>query len=520
MKKRNYNLFIYLFFNVIFILMFIYACFLCVKTIYNPTYESKYIFGTIVAAYIILYSLIASKVANRLSIKLEIVYVVFIMLLAFILRWIGIVIMRTTQISDFSFPHDAIRYFKGDLSDSGFFDYIGNYYAKFPAWFPFMRLLNIFYDLFCGGEVNIEAVKYGNAVLNTITCGGIYYASRCLFSRKVGIIASILYCCFPSLIIWTNITTPDHITMFLFVLQMIVWYWMWKKTDNWKIHIILICVHSIICILINWFKPLVILYLLVLVFYLIGTYDKSDRKKIIFGGIIYFFSFLLCFIGSSKILSVWVENSIQRETIDSTWLYIYCGSVMKEDGTMDNAKANEVMAEVFQQNESIDDQMRIFKEMAIEQIIENKMKLPVLWLDKYREAMNCEGATWYWCNTNTENGYGDKLNEVLGLEYYFISNQYYLLLLILVVLCGISQLISKYKNVNIFYLFLTVSGFIGILVVSGVQSRYKLIIMPYLVIMGAYGLDSISCIISGSNIKAKQLLFFLRHKIRKSDNVT
>lgn len=505
MKKRNYNLYFYLLFNVIFILMFTYAWFLCVKIIYNPTYKSKYILGTIVAAYIIIFSLIASKVANRLSIKTEIVYVFLIMFLTFLLRWMGIVIMKTVQISDFSFPHDVIRYFRGDRLDDNYFDYIKNYYSKFPAWFPFMRVLNAFYGMFCNGEVNVEAVKYANAILNTLTCGGIYYASRNLFSKRVGIIASILYSCFPSLIIWTNITSPDHILMLLFVLQIIVWFWMWKNKDKKKICILLICVHSLVCNLINWFKPLVLLYILVFLFYILGTYEKNEKKELFFVGVIYIVSFLICFYVGSKILSVWVEKSIQCETVDSTWLYVYCGSVMKEDGTIDNAKANEVIAEVFQQYENIDDQMQIFKEMAIQQIVENKSKIPILCLDKYKEAMGYEGATWYWCNTNNENGYGDKLNEVLGLEYYFIANQYYLIILFLIILSGISQMIPSLRNKNVFFLFLSVSGFIGILVISGVQSRYKLIVMPYLMMIAAYGLDAIS------KIKYNQMFIGFKH---------
>lgn len=518
MKKRNINLYIYISFFVIFMLMFMYACLLCVKIIYNPAYVNKYIFGTIISGYIIIFSLIVSKIANKLSIKKEIMYVVFIMLLTFILRWMGIVVMKTVQISDFSFPHDVIRYLRGDRLDAGYFDWIGNYYAKYPAWFPFMRALNAFYGLFCGGEVNIEAVKYANAILNTITCGGIYYASRNFFSKRVGIIASILYSCFPSLIIWTNITSPDHILMLLFILEAIVWHWMWKNKDKKKMCIPLICVHSVVCILINWFKPLVILYLLVLIFYIIGTYDKNEKKELVFVSIIYIVSFLICFFVSSKILSTWVESFIQRETVDSTWLYVYCGSVMKEDGTMDNTKANEVIEEVFRQYDNIEDQMKVFKEMAIQQIMENKNKLPILWLDKYKEAMGYEGATWFWCNTNNEDSYGDKLNEVLGLEYYFIANQYYLIILFLITLSAISQLIPRLRNKNVFFLFLSVSGFIGILVISGVQSRYKLIVMPYIVMIAGYGLDSVSYIASSINITYNQAFFNFRHG-KKCDSV-
>lgn len=451
----------------------------------------KYILGTIFSTCIFIFFVLFASNKNLTERHLEFTSVFLIMALNFILRWLSIHIMKTEQVSDFAAVHNAVACFqsKGTVESEALLRYFGNYYAKFPAWFPYMRLVSSFYELFCHGEINTEAVKYANAFLNTLTCGGIYYLGKSFFSKRVAYIASLLYCCWPSLIIWTNITCPDHITMLLFVIQAALWYQIWKYKDNIKLCAFLICLHSIICALINWFKPLVILFLLVYAFYIIIIYDRQNKKNILIISTIYLVSFLICFKGGSKILEVWVENYIQQDVVDSTWYYLYVGNVMGSDGKMDTRKADENAKEINRSHNDLEEQMNAYKEMAIIEFQKNKSKYPILWLSKFNHAMNSEGNTFYWSNRNDDREYKHELDDVLGLEQYFISNQYYLLILICISLCAFSQIISTYQNKNIYYLFLTVSGYIAILVLGGVQSRYKLIITPYLALLSAYGVD-------------------------------
>lgn len=493
-KKKDFNDYIYFLFFFIFSVMFLYAVHCCIKTIYNPNYKEEYFFGIIFSGCIMIFFFITARNINKLNIQTEILYVFLIMLLCFILRWMSIMIIKTIQISDFAFANQAIDAFSHkELQDEIWLNYCRDYYTKYPAWFPYMRLISAFYDLFCGGKINTEAVKYLNAVLNTLTCGCIYYTARCLFSKKVGFISSMLYCCFPSLIVWTNIMTGDHVLMLLFCLQIIIWHWMWKKIDNTKVCIFLICLHSLICAFINWFKPLVILFLLVFIFFIFGTNKIQEGRKVIDFVIVYVISFLLCFFVGSKILNIWVESYIQQDVVDSTWQYIYAGITMNEDGSWNAEDANEFMSEILQSNKDIKQQQNVFKEAVLDEIRSKGNKLPILFLYKYKETISYEGASMFWANTNSEDEYSSKLNDVLGLSYYFVSNGYYLLLLILVVCCCISQFFIK--NENIFPLALIVVGFLCIQVLSVVQGRYKYIIMPYFVILSAYGLESIRQII-------------------------
>lgn len=490
MKKRSINECVYILFVMIFITMFLYAGFSCIRNIYNPIFMKEYLFGTVFSICIIMFCVLSTRHYNKLTVRAEIVYIIFIMLFAFTLRWFSILIMKTTQVSDFLFPHKFIQISKGVVQDEEFLNYMIDYYAKYPAWFPYMKLLNIFYNIFCKGEITIEAVKYANAVLNSITCGGIYYVGRSFFSKRVAALASIMYCCFPSLIIWVNVTTPDHITMILLVLQMIVWFWMWNIRNNKKVCIILVCLYSSICVLINWFKPLSILFILVFLFFFLATYTSKEKKQLIMLGKIFVLSFTVFYWSSNWLLAVWIEQNIQKDVVDSSWYYIYVGNTMTEEGTWDRERGDRIASEVFKKYDDLKEQMKEFRKMAIEELCNNKLKVPLLWLNKYDEALSNEGVTWYWCNTNNQNEYNEKLYETIGLAYHFIANQYYLCIILLVALCGISQLSVKYKDKNIFYLFLIVSGFIGILILSGVQSRYKIIVMPLIVLLCAYGLES------------------------------
>lgn len=489
-KKRNFADYVYILFFLFITAMLLYACFCCIKTIYNPAYAYEYILGIVISGCSILFLWIAGRNLNRCSRGKEIGIILFMIVFAFALRWMGICMMKTEQISDFATCNFAIEAFKNEIQDTSALEYCQDYYARYPAWFPYMRIVNLFYGLFCRGMIHAEAVKYANAVLNVITCAGIYYAARCYFKRTTAFVAGMLYACSPSMIIWTNIMSPDHITMCLFTLQAILWYWMWRKKEDRKACLILIILHSIVCVFINWFKPLSVLFFLVFMCFWIGTYQKQEKRKYSLIGVAYILSFFACFLIGSKTLTVWVEHYVQQNVIDSTWTYVYSGITMNNDGTLDSKRGNDKVVEVYEAYENLEEQQAVLKELTLEEIRKNGRKLPLLFLDKYKEAINSEGATWFWTNTNSQAGYAEKMDEVFGFKFYFTANGYYLLLLIFVLCNSIFQMLPRYKNVFVYSITLTIAGFICILVLSGVQSRYKLILAPYFMMLSACGLEN------------------------------
>ncbi|MDE7311320.1 MAG: glycosyltransferase family 39 protein [Eubacterium sp.] len=488
-KKRNFPACLYGLFFIFYTMMLLYACFSCVKTIYNPAYKNEYMLGLLFSGCTILFLWIAAQNLNQCSIRSEICMVVFLCVIAFVLRWMCIHILKTEQISDFANCNFAVKVFRGEVQDISAFNYCRDYYARYPSWFPYMRLVNFLYEYLCKGVVHTEAVKYANAILSVITCAGIYYAVRCYFKRSTAFVAGMLYACSPSMIIWTNVMSPDHITMWLFTLQAITWYWIWRKKDDRKACVVFIVLHSIVCALINWFKPLSLLFLLIFFCFLFGTYIKQEKRKYILVCAAYMLSFITCFIGFSKILDVWVESYIQQDSVDSTWTYIYSGITMNEDGTLDH-RGSEKVLEIYETYGDLKEQQDILKKLAFKEIRENGIKLPLLLLNKYEDAVNSEGTTWFWANTNNQDGYAEKVDAVLGLQFFFTANGYYFLLLIFAVCSAISQMFLKYKNVYAYSAALTISGFISILVLSVAQSRYKLIIAPYFVMLSANGLET------------------------------
>lgn len=478
-------------FFVFYSFMLFYACYSVVKTIYNPALVGEYILGIAFSGTIMVVSALAAKNISVCSRKKEMLMVCFLFMLTLILRWMGITILKTVPISDFANCNYAIEAFHNSTKDTSALPFYQDYYAKYPAWFPYMRLLDAIYQMLCKGVVNAQVIKYVNAVWNALTCIGIYYAGRCFFRKDTAFMASMLYACSPTLIVWVNILSPDHILMGLFILQAITWYWMWRKKDNFRFAVVFIFLHAIICMLINWFKPLSILFLVVFICFLLGTYQKQDKGKSRLFCAVYVVSFVLCSIAGSKILTVWTENFIGRDVVGSTWTYLYAGSVMDEHGAWDSIKSNDKVIEIYAAYDRLEDQQQMFQKMAIEEVSKNKGKLPLLLLDKYYEAVNSEGASFFWANTNSQDGYAEKLDAVLGLPFYFAANGYYLLLLVLALCNGVFQLLPNFKQVHVFSIALTVTGFLCVLVLSVVQGRYKLVIMPYFVLLAACGMENI-----------------------------
>lgn len=484
-------------FFMIFIGMFLCAAGLWVEWVSNTAYKVDFILGLGVSAILIWMIVMMSGTEShmlhkdrKLIIQEEILLIFIVILVAFLLRCVSIRLMKTVQISDFGIPNEVIRTFSADKNPK-MLDNYRNYYARYPAWFPYMRFIHGFYNLFCGGEINAEAAKYLNAVLNALTCGGVYYVSRHFFFKKAALTAGLLYACSPSMVLWVNVMSPDHITMFLLVLQAIVWYWMWEKKDNIKYFLPLIVLHTIVCVLVNWFKPFIILFWLVFIIFLICANKILEKKRFIGVLAAYTLSFMLSFSCSSKLLTVWVENYIQQEVTEATWLYIYVGVVTDEAGNLDSARANEEVVRVMKEYDDTGQQMKVLKEMALEEIKHNIRKIPRLLFNKYKVAVNNEGMTWSWANTNEQNGYNTKLQEILWRPYHFYANGYYFWILLMVVGCGILQLFPRHRNDNALMPALVIAGFLAIQILSGVQARYKLILMPFYMMLAAYGIEEL-----------------------------
>lgn len=437
--------------------------------------------------------------------KVEIISVIVIILLGLLLR-IGVNhLLRTIPVSDFATPHDVynLHHSGSDIFDikksSEELSFYQRYYATFPAWFPYMKVVSGIYNVF---GVNLNFIKIMNYILFIITSLILYQTGKNAFSKKVGIIAIALFAFIPSLVVYTGITTPDHITIFLFTL----WLWTWSKiikhreNKNKKEIVIFSLIQFLIICLINLFKPLSVFGILVFLCTEILCYfkyliDRESRKQYLKEGLIYTISFvIICFMSlqiENKVLSKVVEKEINNKVVDATSLYLLWGYSLDNNNNYDPAPASTIYENLLMKNKyDVAKTMEEINVLAKKQIINNKEYLARILKQKFNIIFESELDIFIWANVSGDDTHDFYIKEAYEDTYIFIASGYIIMLLTMIEIAIIKEIKAKNINNMIIVTTLIIIGYIFILVLGGVQARYKVLIFTPMCLLAACSLKN------------------------------
>lgn len=449
--------------------------------------------GTIISVVTILFLIFVAKFfINKLNTEKKYVIILsitFIIFLGLFFRILANQVFKTVPVSDFNTPHAVYQ-----KKDSGIFSKVEStedqsfyqiYYSTFPAWFPYMKVVSLVYDIF--GQ-NILYIKIMNWLLY-ITSAFLIYIIFKDYSKKRGLLAMLLFSVFPSLVVYSNITTPDHITIFL----LLFYIWTWekilknRKLENRRQIIWYIILNIISMCLINLFKPLSILGILVficaeIICFFPDVLNKQTRKEYFKKNILYIILFLIISFGAlnleNKLLNEAVENTINTKVIDSTGLYMLWGYSINEKGDYDSTPANKVYDNLLKKyNNDVSKAMIETNEFAKIQFKNNIKYLPKIIWQKFRIAYYTEKDIFSWANNSDNQSYSQGLREKYLKIYIAVANSYMTIILIMTAVSLLNE--SRKKEVNNFVvvLALIITGFTCVLVFGGVQPRYKTLIL-------------------------------------------
>lgn len=423
---------------------------------------------------------------NKRSKKIEYVYVGIIIVLGLIVRLIVMISFKTEQVSDFAMAHKFYLHYQnlGEYTLGTAPDNFQLYYTRYSAWYLYMRICAVIYDIF---GYNINYILILNLVLTLFAMVFLYLGVKKLYTNKQAFLALVLYAFCPSLILWTGVTTPDHFALLLFS----IFIWSYAQIDfqansGKEKRLMWIVTSVIVLILINFFKPLSILGLLALIFTaFIGNVRTGKRWKYC---IKEFALIVILFLGglsiSQNVLSMSIENMMKYETVDGTYMYIYAGHHVNEDGVYTASSASNIVAEVFTKwGNDQEAAMEEFKEMAFKQFKEQKQQLLNIWKQKFVWIFYREHELIYWINTSTDEEHVKYINTKIVPTLREIMLGYSAMLYILSAISMgkdifmKNKMYSKQRHVKVMLGMLMI-GYIMILLLSGAQGRYKILLVP------------------------------------------
>lgn len=505
MKKNKWfergNLLFVLFYMILAVMMLVAVFALC-RVQFNGVDDKQLLLCILLDLMIVTFMIILGKRLESENVIFERLLILLIIAGTIIIRLFSFSILKTVPVSDFKVPTDYYNYItqRGPYISGEDADFYQLYYARFPAWFTYMRIVRLIYNIF---GFNVNYIVCMNILLNAGTTLVIYLVGKTIFSKKTGFLASGLYAFSPSMIVYSSVHTPDHFSMLLIGVICIFWNRMYnaRKIDNKKgVFTNALLVIFFACLL-NLFKPLKILLLLVFVcaeimcsFHAVFVNFKVYLKK----NYRYWLMFIITFIVSgwltSSILNMRVESEVKINTVDSLPLYLFTGYSVNESGHYDNAAGDKILYQLMEKyGQDQEGLMRELSIMAKQQLKDNFKYLSNIWGDKYGSLVSNEYTYWHFSNYSEDVNYTNSLESTLGPIFLRLASSFMLIIYIGVIILAIKQIIAGSNNYILVTLSLMIVGYLLMLVVgAGVQSRYKSIIMPVMILVSAQGWEILS----------------------------
>lgn len=500
MKKNKWfekdNLLFILFYFILAVMMLV-AVVAWYKVQFNGVNDKQLILCILLDLIIVTFIIILGKRLESENVIFERLLIILIIATSIIIRIFSFTILKTVPVSDFKVPTDFYNYFnqRGPYISGEDADFYQLYYARFPAWFTYMRIVRLIYNIF---GFNVNYIVYMNILLNAGTTLVIYLVGKKIFSKKTGFLAAGLYAFSPSMIVYSSVHTPDHFSMLLIGVICMFWSRMYnaRKFDNKKgFYTNALLVIFFACLL-NLFKPLKILLLLVFVCTeIMCSYHEvfANLKVYLKKNYRYWLMFITTFIVSSwltsSILNMRVESVVKIETVDSLPMYLFTGYSVNDSGHYDNAAGDEILYQLMEKYGQ--DQEGLMKELSIlarQQLKDNSKHLINIWAEKYGSLVSNEYTYWSFANYSDDVNYTNSLETAIGPVFLRLAASSMLIIYIGVIILAAKQIFTSSHNDMLVTLSLMIVGYLLMLIVGGgVQSRYKSIIMPIMILVSAQG---------------------------------
>lgn len=495
MKSRIVKNYIYKFIMVVLALLMLIATILLIRA--NYPIVDHFMFNIVMLGFVTLI-IISIFIFNKVDLnckKNEIIILMVLIGLMILLRLLSRMLLKTEPISDFLTPSEFYLYYdtNGPYTLGDHLDGYQLYYSRYPAWYTYMRIVRIVYDVL---GYNINHILNMNIILNILTVIVIYLIGRKAFTKQIGYIACGLYGLSPSMIIYAGITTPDHFTMLLFAIIAYAWVNMnqYRNNDK-KLFYKWLVITIISAVSINLFKPVSILFLLVFLCSEIAVVIVPNIKNIktvikenYNVWLVFISTFFIATTLCTIFLKVDIKAFLKTDTVNSTPFYIFLGSTVDDEGNYSDHIGFIESAKIYEKyGEDQEGAMNEFSRLAKEQIYRNRRLIPKILLQKYQYTMASEYSYWGFANTSSIDEYTEELNKIILPFFFLIGNSYLLILYLGIFLAAIFLICNKKVNYDMSILSLIIIGYLSVLIFGAVQGRYKSLIMPLMCILAAYG---------------------------------
>jgi hypothetical protein len=345
------------------------------------------------------------------------------------------------------------------------------------------------YAIFGAG---IRTAKLFMVVLAGLTGGLIYKVGKDAGQdHRVGLGATILFAVWPSLVCFTGIPTTEQIAMFLLIMISLVWLAFSRsaKKDRWGWSLLMAAILGVLVGLVDWYRPVGIIVLLAII--LASLFSPEPRPKLPrFASLIAVLC--ACYFLVSGLSLVITEKMHARDLPSSGQRLgemLLIGLDAEYDGQY-NAQDHAITLSAYERfQDDYNSANRYLLSFALKRISQDIKQIPGLFAKKLALAWKNDDELFYFSLIGSDN------EELVG--YLKIINQWFLVMVTVLVIIFTLRSIASPPERPIFMMQLMILGLALLLLFTEVQARYRIILIPYLVVLAALGLRDATEIISG-----------------------
>ena len=405
-----------------------------------------------------------------------------ILLLGLALRVFYYEICGVVETSDFYQPTKFFEY----ITDNGSYteytiqyqqlDEFQRYYALFPAWGIYMMFTHLIYSLFGCQVIYMIGVNLFLFAISFLLLNRLLVQNECENSTKILIL--MLFACLPHMVMWSAVTTPDHFIIIFLIGLALIWI---RKNGAEKKGIYIVC-EAVMVALIGLFKPMTLLLILAIVFsdILVAVMDRSMVRNCIIHVIVS----ILCIACISSVVRTisnrCLEAYIKTDVVQAGSFYLLWGYGINANGEWSDHAMDEVFEQAYDNVETLYDVVEYTNVAAKEMLMDNWKSFPKIWRRKFHMLFYSDTWPAIWTLTNDSN----QLAVELKNNYLFTN----VLSAINVIMMLFMIPAFRRKDKMTVFLFMTWAGFICYLVASGIQTRYRFLILPFQLILFGLGI--------------------------------
>lgn len=359
------------------------------------------------------------------------------------------------------------------------------YYSLYPAWGRYMLLTHLIYHILGRNTLWMVCLNFIFDVAIMICTQKI---ASLLSTRRVSIMCVAVIAFWPQFVIWTSVTSPDHIIIFFLCLMCYYYMNYLQCRDDIKSGSFNMIIAVICAVIASIFKPIIMFIFVVLlcseVLNLICGQFKGIKRSLLYMAEVVV-AFVMLSIPVNTILDKTLSSYIKTDVNQATGYYILWGYSVDENGIYDTTQAGEAIQRC-ETSETLAEGLEGLKVDIEKTLKKNFHLIPSIWWQKFRLLFYSETWPVWWSVNNADGHVNENVENALGYwtGVWTIANALMMFLMPFAFREGKSM-------VN--FLSLMWLGFMIYLVVgAGVQGRYRMIVFVPQVILCVIGANQMS----------------------------